>query len=567
MRANYMRYGARMSSPTERTRSFWAWGFEEQFPDEAERQILAQSAAALLGVPVPPALPLPRLADVTLPPPAVAPPADLAELARGDRCERVLHSYGKSFPDQLRAFALHFASPPDFVLYPRDEADIVTCLRVCGAAGIAVVPFGGGTSVVAGVECPRPSGMAGVAALDLARLDRVLEIDVSSRAARIQAGASGPAIEAQLGAHGLTLRHFPQSFELSTLGGWLATRAGGHFATVYTHIDDLVQAVRLVTPSGIVETRRLPASGAGPAPERLFLGSEGALGIFSEAWLRLQLRPQLRSSAAVHFADIGSAVAATQAVAQAGLYPSNCRLLDSGEAMLAGAGTQPTLLLGFESAERPVRERLESALSLALRHGGSCPLGAQHREGQAQRGGDGSSEAWRRAFLAAPYRQSALLCSGFMADTFETACTWERFPALSRAIRHSVRAALQEHCGAGHLMMRFTHVYPDGPAPYFTYVAPLPGAGPGASASQILPRASAAWQAVKAAASEAISAAGGTITHHHAVGRTHRPWYEREVPPLFTAALRAAKDRLDPGHILNPGVLIGPETPPATEGN
>lgn len=554
-----MRYGARMSSPTERARSFWAWGYEDQLPDEAERQILAQSAAALLGVSPPPALPLPRLVDVKLPPPAVSPPADVVGLARWDLRERVLHSYGKSFPDQLRAFTLCFPTPPDFVLYPRDEDDIATCLRACAAAGIAVVPFGGGTSVVAGVECPRPEGFAGVAALDLARLDRVLEVDAVSRAARIQAGASGPAIEAQLSEHGLTLRHYPQSFEFSTLGGWLATRAGGHFATVYTHIDDLVQSVRLVTPSGLVQTRRLPASGAGPAPERLFLGSEGALGVFSEAWLRLQVRPHLRSSAAVHFTDIGAAVAATQAVAQSGLFPSNCRLLDSGEATLAGAGSQPTLLLGFESADRPVRERLENALELALRHGGTCPAGAQHREGAARAGGDGSSEAWRRAFLAAPYRQSALLCSGFLADTFETACTWSRFPDLSRAIRHSVRDALKEHCGAGHLMMRFTHVYPDGPAPYFTYVAPLPGAIPGATPDQLRERALAAWQAVKTAASEAIASAGGTITHHHAVGRTHRPWYSREVPPLFTAALRDVKGRLDPQHILNPGVLIEPE--------
>ena len=554
MRANYMRYGARMSSATERTRSFWAWGFEEQFPDADERQILSQSAAALLQVPPPPPLPLPRWEDVRLPPPRLSPPVELAAIADTTDRSRALHCYGKSFPDQLRAFALHFANPPDFVLYPRDEEDIARCLRLCAAAGVAVVPFGGGTSVVAGVECPLPSGFAGVAALDLARLDRVLEIDQTSRAARIQAGATGPAIEAQLAPHGLTLRHYPQSFEFSTLGGWLATRAGGHFATVYTHIDDLVQAVRLVTPSGIVQTRRLPASGAGPAPERLFLGSEGALGVFSEAWLRLQKRPHLRSTASVHFADISGAVAATQAVAQSGLFPSNCRLLDSGEAMLAGAGMQPTLLLGFESADRPVRERLESALQLALQHGGVCPAGAQHREGPARDGADGSSEAWRRAFLAAPYRQSALLACGFLADTFETACTWERFPELSRTIRHRVRAALKEHCGAGHLMMRFTHVYPDGPAPYFTYVAPLPGAD--AAPAQLLSRAGAAWQAIKAAASDAIATSGGTITHHHAVGRTHRPWYGDEIPPLFTQVLRDAKGRLDPGQILNPGVLL-----------
>ena len=554
-----------MSSSTDRCRSFWAWGYEDQLPGPQERQILAQSAAALLGVAVPEASDPPSPRDLTLPAPRLAAPAALSDLAHSDDRERALHTYGKSFLDQLRAWALDFASPPDFVLLPRSEADVVHSVRVCADAGIAVVPFGGGTSVVGGVECLLPSGVRGVASLDLRHLNRVLEVDRVSRAARIQAGATGPQIEEQLAAHGLTLRHFPQSFEFSTLGGWLATRAGGHFATVYTHIDDLVEAVRLVTPvgeDGIIQTRRLPASGAGPAPERLFLGSEGTLGVFTEAWMRVQQRPHLRSTASVSFPDIARAIAATQAVAQSGLFPSNCRLLDSGEAMLAGAGTQPTLLLGFESADRPVRERLESALALALSHGGDCPQGAQHREGAPARGthSDGapasSSEAWRQAFLAAPYRQSALLCSGFMADTFETACTWDRFPALSHNIRRAVRDALVQHCGAGHLMMRFTHVYPDGPAPYFTYVAPLPGAESSANRSELVARTRTAWQAVKTAASDAISASGGTITHHHAVGRMHRPWYEQERPPLFGQALSAVKRSLDPQGILNPGVLI-----------
>jgi alkyldihydroxyacetonephosphate synthase len=554
-----------MSSSTDRRRSFWAWGYEDQLPAASERQTLAQSAAALLGVSVPEPSDPPSYADLVLPPPRLAPPASVAAFAHVDDRERALHTYGKSFVDQLRAWALDFASPPDFVLLPRDESDVVLSLRACGDAGIAVVPFGGGTSVVGGVECPLPAGARGIASLDLRRLDRVLQVDAVSRAARIQAGATGPQIEAQLAAHGLTLRHYPQSFEFSTLGGWLATHAGGHFATVYTHIDDLVQSVRLVTarlPDPIIQTRRLPASGAGPAPERLFLGSEGTLGVFTEAWMRVQRRPHLRSTASVTFPDMASAIAATQAVAQSGLFPSNCRLLDSGEAMLAGAGTQPTLLLGFESAERPVRERLESALALALAHGGACPQGGQHREGEPARSGkaDGapgsSSEAWRQAFLAAPYRQSALLCSGFLADTFETACTWEQFPALSRAIRRAVRDALVQHCGAGHLMMRFTHVYPDGPAPYFTYVAPLPGSHLREGRAACLARATAAWQAIKSAASDAIFEQGGTITHHHAVGRMHRPWYQRESPPLFTQALRAVKQTLDPQAILNPGVLL-----------
>jgi alkyldihydroxyacetonephosphate synthase len=498
--------------------------------------------------------PLPRLDDAALPSPRLSPPSRLSEFSSAAPRDRALHTYGKSFCDQLRAFALDFAPAPDFVLYPRNEADIALALSECGAAGIAVIPFGGGTSVVGGVEPQVGGGYRGVASLDLCRMDRVLEVDPLSLSARIQAGASGPVIESQLAAHGLTLRHYPQSFELSTLGGWLATRAGGHFATLYTHIDDLVESVRLVTPAGELQTRRLPASGAGPAPERLFLGSEGALGVFTEAWLRVQRRPRFRSSASVSFSDLASAVAATRAVAQAGLYPSNCRLLDASEALLHGVmGAQPggaVLLLGFESAERSVQGPLAQALALVTTEelGGVCPRGPQHRE-SGQRGGDGAAESWRQAFFAAPYRQSALLSLGVMADTFETACTWERFPALHAAVKEAVEGALTATCGGGVLTLRFTHVYPDGPAPYFTFLSPLPRGADVSTAASI-------WTTVKRAASDAILQSGGTITHHHAVGRTHKPWYERERSPLFAEALRAVKRTLDPEGVLNPGVLV-----------
>jgi len=540
---------------TASTRSFWAWGYEEQFPDEAARAFLAQAVGALLGAPAIVARPLPRFEEAALPAPRLAVPPRLAAFATTDARERALHTYGKGFCDQLRAFALDFAPAPDFILLPRDEAEIALALAECSAGRIAVIPFGGGTSVVGGVEGDVGAGYRGVASLDLRLQNRVLEVDLTSRAARIQAGASGPAIEAQLAAHGLTLRHYPQSFEFSTLGGWLATRAGGHFATLYTHIDDFVESVRMVTAKapGILETRRLPASGAGPAPERLLLGSEGVLGVFSEAWLRVQRRPRFRSSASVHFAELEQAVAAVRAVTQAGLYPSNCRLLDASEAMLngvAGPSGGPVLLLGFESAEHQVAEPLARALAIATaaEYGGACPAGPVHREA-GQRGGDGSAESWRQAFFAAPYRQSALLSLGVMADTFETACTWERFPALYAAVREAVLSALREACGTALLTLRFTHVYPDGPAPYFTFLAPL---WKGADVAT----ATACWRKAKQAASNAILDSGGTITHHHAVGRTHRPFYERERAPLFGEALAAVKRTLDPAWVLNPGALV-----------
>lgn len=539
------------------TRSFWAWGYEEQLPDETARAALGQAVGALLGVEPLPVRPLPRFSDVVLPPARIAPPPPLSAFATALARERALHTYGKSFLDQLRAFHLDFAAAPDFVLLPRDETDIVTALTACGEAGIAVIPFGGGTSVVGGVEGEVGPGFRGVASLDLRHLDRVLEIDPVSRAARIQAGAFGPHLEAQLSEHDLTLRHYPQSFEFSTLGGWLATRAGGHFATLYTHIDDLVESVRVVTasphgPAAIVQTRRLPASGAGPAPERLFLGSEGAFGVFTEAWLRVQKRPRFRGSASVLFDDFDRAVSAVRAVSQAALYPTNCRLLDASEAMIhgvAGSGG-PVLLLGFESSEHAVVEPLARALSIvtAPEYGGVCPRGPLHRE-SGQRGGSEAAESWRQAFFAAPYRQSALLSLGIMADTFETACTWERFPTLNANIRAAVGEALKKTCGGGVVTLRFTHVYPDGPAPYFTFIGALPRGADLATATAI-------WRTVKQAASDAIFSSGGTITHHHAVGRTHRPHYERERAPLFGEALFAVKRTVDPAGILNPGVLI-----------
>ncbi len=273
--------------------------------------------------------------SLDLPARRVVPPATLAGLCRDDPVDRAAHAHGKAFRDVVRNLHGDLRHVPDVVARPRTEQDLVDLLDWCATDGISVIPYGGGSSVVGGVE-PRFDGPA--VTVDLTRLDRVLEVDATSRAARIQGGVLGPHLEEQLKPHGLTLRHFPQSFEFSTLGGWLATRAGGHFATVYTHIDDLVESLRVVTPAGTSESRRLPASGAGPSPDRLFLGSEGSLGVITEAWMRLQARPRWRASASVHFEAYDAAVAATRAIAQSGLYPANCRLLDAAEAFL-NAGT------------------------------------------------------------------------------------------------------------------------------------------------------------------------------------------------------------------------------------
>lgn len=526
--------------------SFWGWGYESRFPDEGMRAGIAAHVGRLLGIDPPAPLRLPSLDAVELPPPRVEAPPEIAAFSSADKRDRVTHTYGKSFRDQVRGFAGDFRSAPDLVCRPEREEHIAAVLAWASKSSVAVIPFGGGTSVVSGVEGDVGPRYEGVVSLDLRRLDRVLEVDPVSRAARIEAGAAGPRIEEQLAPHDLTLRHYPQSFEHSTLGGWIATRAGGHFATLYTHIDDLVESVRMITPAGDFVSRRLPASGAGPSPERLVLGSEGIFGVITEAWVRVQKRPRYRLQASVHFqGDIARAVESVRRIAQAALYPTNCRLLSAEEAALNFVTDDGShvLVLGFEGADHMREDAMTRALSICEAHGGTCPRGVSRREAGEKDAGAGA--AWRAAFLEAPYLQSALISMGMVVDTFETACTWDRFEALHAAVSGAVNEAMRSACGGGRLSVRFTHVYPDGPAPYYTFIAP------GRPGEQI-----ARWQVIKRAASDALSSVGATITHHHAVGRMHRPWYDKERPALFAAALRATKRAMDPAGVMNPGVLI-----------
>jgi len=517
---------------------------------------------------------------VQLRPARLRPPGSLAGLFSDDRHDRLGHSLGKAYRDVVRGFHGDYRNPPDLVAYPGDEAEVEAVLAFCAEREAAAIPYGGGTSVVGGVEPRVGDGYAGAVSIDLGRLDRVLEIDRESRAARIQAGAAGPALEDQLRGHGLTLRHFPQSFEFSTLGGWIATRAGGHFATLYTHIDDLVESVRALTPSGAWESRRLPGSGAGPSPDRALLGSEGILGVITEAWVRLQRRPAFKASCGVGFADFGAGAAAVREISQAGLHPANCRLLDALEAETTGASPGPgqaLLVLGFESAHHPVDDWMQLALQAAKDHGGEpgevrstgAEQAGHHRVAPGREAEEATRSAsedvprsdsgdavgsWRSAFLTAPYLRDTFVACGVLSDTFETAITWDRFEEFHAAVTETARRKVAEVCGSGsdgtgspRVSCRFTHVYPDGPAPYFTVLAP---ARRGGEVEQ--------WDEIKAAASEAVIEGGGTITHHHAVGRDHRPWYDRQRPDRFAEALRGAKAAVDPAGILNPGVLIDP---------
>ncbi|HWB67666.1 MAG TPA: FAD-binding oxidoreductase [Mycobacteriales bacterium] len=520
-------------------RSWWGWGD----PAAALDDVGCRELAALLpGLPADP-LPVPAIADLALPEPRVTAPPALEPIASVEPAMRAGHTYGKAYRDVVRALRGDLRAAPDLVALPRDEADVARVLDWAGEANVAVIPYGGGSSVVGGVEY-RGDPHAGVLSLDLSRLDRVLEIDPVSRAALIQAGGLGPAIEDQLRPHGLTLRHFPQSFEFSTLGGWLATRSGGHYATGRTHIDDFVESIRAVTPVGITESWRLPGSGAGPSPDRMLLGSEGILGVITQAWMRLQERPRFKASTAARFTDFGRALDAVRAITQAGLEPANCRLLDPGEAALSGAATDGSsvLVLGCESARLPVDGRLAELADIARDAGGVV-------EERTDRGAEAAPDAvdsWRSAFLRMPYTRDGMARMSAIVETFETACTWDRVAELCADVRHDLGAAIEAITGApGLINLRLTHAYPDGAAPYFTVIAV------GRRGSEL-----AMWDDIKAEAMELLHRHHATVTHHHAVGRDHRPGYDRQRPEPFAIALRAAKLALDPAGVLNPGVLI-----------
>jgi alkyldihydroxyacetonephosphate synthase len=445
---------------TGRRLKHWGWGFEDQAPSAAQ---LAEAAAGIrarfgFGGEVRAAVPL---EEVEVRAPRLRRPEAFGDLFTDAKYERVSRALGKAYRDVVRGHRGEFEHPPDLVALPRDCSEVETVLGWAEAEGAAVVPFGGGTSVVGGVE-PR-LGDRPVVTMDLRRLDRVVEVDPTGLAARIEAGATGPRLEEQLRGHGLTMRCFPQSFEYATLGGWIATRAGGHFATKETHVDDLVESIRAVTPRGTWESRRLPGSGAGPSPDRLLLGSEGILGAITQAWVRVRPRPGWKAAATVRFEGFGDACEAVREIVQAGLDPANCRLLEAAEAEMTGAGDGGAhlLLLSFESAHHPVEEPLRLAVEAAESHGGAADeprltapqvlMGRKHayktcfRPINTEEGG--AAESWRGAFLLAPYLRDTFVCCGVLSETFETAITWDRLEEFHASVMETTRRAVPRFRG------------------------------------------------------------------------------------------------------------------------
>ena len=527
-----------------KTLKYWGWGFEGNgLNDNQTRSLLS----AFAGYGIVPTVDggFPTLDSLSLPPKRLTPPPALTSICTSDKYDRILHAFGQSQADSIRLFMGDVAHAPDVIAYPESTEDIAALFDWCGDVGAALIPFGAGSSVVGGITSDVGNVYNGTVTVDMSRMGKVLEIDDVSRAARIQGGARGPALEAALKPSGLTLRHFPQSFEHSTFGGWVATRSGGHFATLYTHIDDLVESVTMVTPAGNMVSRRLPGSGAGPSPDRFMIGSEGALGIITEGWVRLQGRPIFKQTAGFRFTSFFDAAKAVRAVAQAGLFPANVRIVDDVELKMNGAsdGGFTLMVVSFESADHPVDAWMDRAEQCCFDHGAAIDVDWRNNPSAHKQGTVG---AWRDAFIRMPYNREQLTPKGILSDTFETAITWDQFESFYDAVRAATNEAIRAATGKpGAVSCRFSHAYPDGPAPYFAFHAE---GRKGALLDQ--------WRAIKEAASEAIIREGGTITHHHAVGRDHQAWYERQRPSLFGDVLATAKKRLDPKGILNPGVVV-----------
>ncbi len=536
---------------------WWGWGedgHDAPLPDAAVA-LLREELGVEPGTPSGPvALEDVRLAAPALP--AAARAALVTALGEGglrdDHAARVEHAAGRGYPDLVRLRSGVGLSAPDAVAVPKSADQVQAVLGACVRERVAVVPFGGGTSVVGGVE-PLREGFAGVVSLDLRSLDRLVDVDPVSRLATFEGGMLGPRLEAELGAQGLTLGHFPQSFEFSTVGGWVATRSAGQASTGYGRIDELVEGLRLISPAGELATRPFPASAAGPDLEELVVGSEGVLGVIGEVTLRVRPAPESRRYEGWSFRTFAEGADAFRVMEQAGAAPDIARLSDEEETRMsmamASSGSRTERLgraylrargheggciaiLGFEGGPDDVERRRVRAGGL-MRAGGALALGTR------------PGAAWSRGRYHGPYLRDDLMGRGVMVETLETATTWSNLHALHEAVGDALRRSLSDRGTPPVVLCHVSHLYPSGASLYFTFLARQDADEPLAQ-----------WQVAKAAASDAIVAGGGTITHHHAIGRDHRPWLEAEVGTLGVDLLRAAKERLDPAGVMNPGKLL-----------
>jgi alkyldihydroxyacetonephosphate synthase len=454
--------------------------------------------------------------------------------------DRLLHAGGKSTPDLLRRKDTGVQDAPDAVLLPGNDDEVAAILRYCSEHGIAIIAFGGGTNVVGGLD-PTRGRFSAVVSLDVRRLDQLLSLDEVSGAAELGAGVTGPDAERLLGERGFSLGHFPQSFEFATIGGFAATRSSGQDSAGYGRFNDMILGLRMVTPVGTIDLGRVPASAAGPDLRQLLIGSEGVFGVITQVRLRVHRVPEAVRYEAWSFPDFATGTAALRAITQTGTGPTVVRMSDEVE---TGVNLATTEVIGgnqitggclaitvFEGTKEHAESRHAETRALLEAHGATSL-------------GEGPAEAWERGRFAAPYLRDSLLAAGALCETLETATEWSTIPALKAAVTEALTTSLAESGTPALVMCHVSHVYPTGASLYFTVVA-------GQRGNPIEQ-----WRAAKKAASDAIMATGGTITHHHAVGADHRPWMRDEVGDLGVQLLRAVKATLDPAGILNPGKLI-----------
>jgi alkyldihydroxyacetonephosphate synthase len=550
-----------VQAPGSVPRKWWGWG------DPEKRMRLGDAAVSMLHAELGRAEPAERvgleqvaMAEARSLPEALNEAVNRASILTSHE-HRVRRAAGSSYPDLVRLRTGLLRAGPDAVVMPGNAEQVARVLDVCARHGIAVVPFGGGTSVVGGVD-PHAGRFDRVISLDLRRI-RGVEVDARSLTATLGPGLRGPEAEDALAAQGVTLGHFPQSFEYATIGGFAATRSAGQASSGYGRFDDLVTSVGMVAPAGTLETLETPHTAAGPSLRELIVGSEGTLGVITDVTVRVRPVPETRRYEAWMAAGFESGAEVVRTLAQAGTVPDVVRLSDETETRvnLGLAGTSglrrgllgaylglrrrrrgSLLICGWEGEPEDVESRRARA-GRALRSGGAAPLG------------QAAGEAWRRGRFDGPYLRDELLDLGYMVETLETAHTWSRLRDLYEAVGGALGRALEVQGTPGIVMCHLSHAYRDGASLYFTFLSRRRA---GEEIEQ--------WRAVKAAACEAIIGAGGTITHHHAVGRDHAPYMRAEVGELGLEVLRAAKERLDPAGIMNPGKLLPAEPLPAASG-
>jgi alkyldihydroxyacetonephosphate synthase len=519
------------------------WGDPSQVP------ALPEAVLALLrdGLGVSRALGAPAVTPTATLPPRRLKDADLVALtsvvgpshAFADDESRIRHTRGKSTPDLLRLRGGDASDAPDLVLAPASHEEVLRLLALCSERRIAVVPFGGGTSVVGGLEAAG-AAFAGLAAIDLRRMNALLSLDEESRVATMEPGLRGPEAEALLDERGYTIGHFPQSFEYATLGGFAAARSSGQASAGYGRFDEVVVRLRVATPAGTLELGRAPKSAAGPDLRQLILGSEGALGVITSLGIQVRPAPEIRVYEGWRFGSFGKGAAVLRRLAQDGPRPTVLRLSDETETALnlarpaelaASGGAGGCLaIVGYEGVAGEVAER-RACLGRVLAASGASP-------------DVDAGEAWARGRYRGPYLRDALLDAGALVETLETVTFWSSLTALYEGVSSALRESLTAQGTPPAVLCHISHVYAAGASLYFT-VACAQAEDPVAQ-----------WRTAKAAASDAILAAGGSITHHHGIGRDHAPWLAQEIGPLGVEMLRAAKGVVDPAGIMNPGVLI-----------